>query len=68
MSSSPRAPFPPLLNLREAGWPEARMATAASVTATNNRAVAQAANERLDLTDHVYGFGHFCDILGNRDE
>lgn len=68
MSSSPRAPFPPLLDLREAGWPEARMATAASVTAANNRAVSRAAEKHLDLTDHVYGFGHFCDILGSRDE
>jgi hypothetical protein len=44
------------------------MATAASVTAANNRAVSRAAEKHLDLTDHVYGFGHFCDILGTRDE
>jgi hypothetical protein len=62
--------FPPLLDLCEAGWPVARMTTAASVTSVNNRAVEQAARDRLDLTDHVYGFGHFCDVLaaGSRDE
>lgn len=68
MSNPPRAPFPPLLDLRAAGWPEARMATAASVTAANNQAVSRAAEKHLDLTDHVYGFGHFCDVLGTRDE
>lgn len=44
------------------------MATAASVTAANNRAVSRAAEKHLDMTDHVYGFGHLCDILGTRDE
>lgn len=70
MSSSPRPPFPPLLDLREAGWSGARMTTATSVAAINNRAVEQAARDRLDLTDHIYGFSHFCDILaaGRRDE
>ncbi len=62
--------FPPLLDLREAGWSETRMTTAALVANVNNRAVERAAHDRLDLTDHVYGFGHLCDILdaGNHDE
>ena len=70
MSNPTRPAFPPLLDLREAGWPAARMTTAASVTSINNRAVAQAAHSRIDLTDHIYGFGHFCDILAavRRDE
>lgn len=63
MSNSPGLSFPPLLDLRDAGWSETRMATAASVADVNNRAVERAARERLDLTDHVYGFGHFCDSL-----
>lgn len=70
MSTPKREPFPPLLDLREAGWPAARMATAASVAAVNNGAVERAAHSRISLTDHIYGFGHFCDILaaGRRDE
>ena len=70
MSNPARPAFPPLLDLREAGWPAARMTTASSVTSVNNRAVAEAANSRIDLTAHIYGFGHFCDILaaGRRDE
>lgn len=70
MSDPARAAFPPLLDLREAGWPTARMATAVSVAAVNNGAVERAAHSRIGLSDHIYGFGHFCDILaaGSRDE
>ena len=70
MSNPARPAFPPLLDLREAGWPAVRMTTAASITSVNNRAVAAGRASRIDLTDHVYGFGHFCDILaaGRRDE
>lgn len=70
MSNPPGLSFPPLLDLREAGWSETRMTTAASVANVNNCAVERAAHDRLDLTDHVYGFGHLCDILaaGNHDE
>lgn len=70
MSDPARAAFPPLLDLREAGWPAARMATAVSVAAVNNGAVERAAHSRIGLSDHIYGFGHFCDILaaGSRDE
>lgn len=70
MSDPARAAFPPLLDLREAGWPAARMVTAASVAVVNNGAVERAAHSRIGLSDHIYGFGHFCDILaaGSRDE
>ncbi len=66
MTQSRRTPFPPLLDLRAAGWSETRMATAASVAAANNSAVDQAASERLNLTDHIYGFGPICDALAER--
>lgn len=66
MTASRHTSFPPLLDLRAAGWSEARMATAASVAAVNNAAVDQATSSRLELTDHIYGFGHICDALAER--
>jgi hypothetical protein len=59
-------PFPPLIDLRTAGWSPARVDLIEEIARINNEIVAHAALERLDLSDHVYSFPTWCDLNGPR--
>lgn len=54
-------PFSALVDLQQAGWPAERVAAITAIAGPNNERIAHAALMRLELHDHIAGFGAWCD-------
>ena len=59
-------PFPPLIDLQDGGWPLSSPQMTAEITLRNNQIVERVATQRLELSDHIYGFALWCELDGGR--